>query len=210
MNLANKLTISRVLAIPFLVFFLSVKEDNASPMIVAISYWLATITIVFATITDYYDGKIARKLGLESSFGKLMDPLADKLIVMAGFIACMSITRPHTSTPLISGWFVIIILAREFFVTGLRQIALEKGIVMGADRLGKHKTGWQLGLLISVCSLLAIRHTTCLFDVPPSFLQLYDILFIWILNINLTVVFILTIWSGISYFYTNRNLIHVD
>lgn len=128
MNLANKLTISRVLAIPFLVFFLSVKEDSASPMLVAISYWLATITIVFATITDYYDGKIARKLGLESSFGKLMDPLADKLIVMAGFIACMSITRPHTSTPLISGWFVIIILAREFLLQVFVRLPWKKGL----------------------------------------------------------------------------------
>ena len=210
MNLPNKLTLTRVIAIPFFLLFISASEETLGLKWTAASFCLATLTVIFAAITDYYDGKIARAMGIVSSFGKLMDPLADKLIVMAGFVGFMTISRPDNSGFILPAWYVIIILAREFFVTGLRQIALEQGIVVSADRLGKHKTGWQLGLLIGVCALLTIRYTLKIFEISQQHLAWFDAVFYWTLNFTIIVVFVLTVWSGIAYFYNNRNLIKID
>ena len=172
--------------------------------------WLGAASIIFATITDYYDGKIARRLGVVSSFGKLMDPLADKIIVMAGYVVLVEIKYPGTTGPLIPSWIVVIILAREFFVTGLRQIALERNTVIEADRLGKHKTGWQLGLLIGITSLLALRATLMPFAFFQKIALYYDIAFQCALFVTLCIVLTLTICSGFSYFYKNRHLININ
>ncbi|MDD4280010.1 MAG: CDP-diacylglycerol--glycerol-3-phosphate 3-phosphatidyltransferase [Candidatus Sumerlaeales bacterium] len=208
MNLANKLTLSRIVAIPFFVGFLTCGVNPQTPVWGQIlCLWLGAITIIFATVTDYYDGKIARQRGLVSSFGKLMDPLADKILVMSGYVLLIEISYPGTMTALAPAWAVILILAREFFVTGLRQIALEKGVVISADRLGKHKTGWQLGLLIGVAVLLAFRATISVFSCVRPFLPVYDEITLFAFYLVLVIVLVLTLLSGYFYFRNNWALI---
>jgi len=136
-----------------------------------------------------------------------MDPLADKILVMSGYVLLIEISYPGTMTALAPAWAVILILAREFFVTGLRQIALEKGVVISADRLGKHKTGWQLGLLIGVAVLLAFRATISVFQCVRSFLPVYDEITLFAFYLVLVIVLVLTLLSGYFYFRNNWALI---
>jgi CDP-diacylglycerol--glycerol-3-phosphate 3-phosphatidyltransferase len=102
-----------------------------------------------ATITDYFDGSIARRRNLVTDFGKLMDPVADKVLMAAAFICLI----PEKAIPT---WAVIVIISREFLITGLRLLAANKGVVLPADRMGKHKTAWQMVTVIYFLLLLAL------------------------------------------------------
>lgn len=114
MNLANKLTTFRVLCIPIFVVFMLIES-------ISYNYYLAAIVFIVASITDLFDGKIARKYHLVTNFGKFMDPLADKMLVSAALI-CL--------TPkMIPSWVVIIIISRELFISGFRMLAADQGIV---------------------------------------------------------------------------------
>lgn len=126
MNLPNKLTVARVIAVPFFVFFYMKNMAVVS-----------LIIFVLASITDMFDGKIARKYNLITNFGKIMDPLADKVLVYAAF--CLFVADGK-----IPGWTLIIILAREFLVAGVRAVAASQGIVIAADMAGKIKTVLQM------------------------------------------------------------------
>src|SRR5687768_1147986 len=143
MNLSNKLTLSRVLVIPFFVVCVLAGNFVTDPSIVAFSRWLAMILFVGAAITDYYDGMLARKLNIETNFGRLFDPLADKLLTMSAFVAFVELRVPP-DRPVLPAWAIILILGREYLVTGLRSIALSQGRLIHADTWGKHKTVWQL------------------------------------------------------------------
>ena len=117
MNLANKLTTFRVLCIPIFVVFMLIES-------ISYNYYLAAIVFIVASITDLFDGKIARKYHLVTNFGKFMDPLADKMLVSAALI-CL--------TPkMIPSWVVIIIISRELFISGFRMLAADQGIVLAA------------------------------------------------------------------------------
>lgn len=107
-----------------------------------IGHWIALVSFVIASVSDFVDGWLARKLGLVTPMGKLMDPLADKVLVSAAFVYLS--TRGMAPV-----WVTVVIIAREFMVTGLRQLAVEAGQVMAADRLGKWKTGFQLTFCIT-------------------------------------------------------------
>ena len=128
MNLPNKLTFLRVLVIPFFVLFMKI-----SPMTGPWARWVALIIFVAASLTDLFDGKIARKYNLVTDFGKFMDPLADKLLVCSALILFVDLGRIYS-------WIVIIIIAREFIISGFRLIAAEKGKVIAAGIWGKIKT----------------------------------------------------------------------
>jgi CDP-diacylglycerol--glycerol-3-phosphate 3-phosphatidyltransferase len=128
-NLPNLLTFGRVLAIPFLVWLL----DAPSPVR---GFW-ACIVFTAAAITDMLDGYLARKLGVVSVLGKFLDPLADKLIVMAALVWMVPMGR-------IPAWVVVLLLAREISVTGLRSVAASEGVVIGAGQEGKTKTALQM------------------------------------------------------------------
>ena len=134
MNLPNKLTILRILLIPFFVFFMLTDY-------VPYSKWIALVIFIVASLTDLADGKIARKHNLVTNFGKFMDPLADKLLVTSAFICLVAIHRIPT-------WIVIIIIAREFVITGFRTLAVENGIVIAASYWGKFKTTFQMFAII--------------------------------------------------------------
>ena len=137
MNLPNKLTVVRVLMIPFFVWFMLPSLGGE----MAASKWIALAIFCIASLTDLLDGKIARKYNLVTNFGKFMDPLADKLLVCAAMICLMDLDR-------LPSWIVIIIISREFIISGFRLIAAENGVVIAANYWGKFKTVSQMALII--------------------------------------------------------------
>ena len=139
MNLPNKLTLMRVVMIPLLVLFMLV------PMGFDAQKWIALGIFILASLTDLADGKIARKYNLITNFGKFMDPLADKLLVCSALICLIELHK-------IPAWIVLIIIAREFIVSGFRLVAADQGIVIAASMWGKVKTTVQMVL---ICLMIA-------------------------------------------------------
>ena len=135
MNLPNKLTILRmIMIVPFVVFMLV-------PIGGAAGKWIALALFVIASLTDLPDGKIARKYNLVTTFGKFMDPLADKLLVCSAMICLVELGR-------IPAWIVIVIISREFIISGFRLVASDKGVVIAASWWGKFKTTFQMIMII--------------------------------------------------------------
>ena len=180
MNLPNRLTILRTLMIPVFLFFL--LTDYAGNC----SKWIAVIEFILASLTDFLDGHIARKYNLVTNFGKFMDPLADKLLVSSAMIALVGMHR-------LSSIVAIIIIAREFIISGFRLIAAENGIVIAANYWGKFKTASQMVMII-----LLILH----FDNIAAFVILEQI-FIWI-SLALTII------SLITYIWQNRSVLSMQ
>ena len=134
MNLPNKLTVFRVILIPFFLVALMVPS-------IPYGKWIAVGIFIVASLTDLFDGKIARKYNLVTDFGKFMDPLADKLLVCSAMIALIELDR-------IPAWIVIVIIAREFIISGFRLVAADNGIVIAASYWGKFKTTFQMLMVI--------------------------------------------------------------
>src|ERR1700687_2254744 len=146
MNLPNRITVARILLIPVIMVFLQVKTFpviHLGDFTITYNQILATLVFIIAASTDGLDGYIARKRKLVTNLGKLLDPLADKLLVTAVLVYLVELGK-------IDAWIVIVIIGREFAVTGLRQIALLEGIVMAASKLGKWKTGIQITAIIAL------------------------------------------------------------
>lgn len=148
MNLPNKLTLFRVFLIPFFLIFLLMDFAGEA------SKYIALAIFAVASFTDFLDGKIARKRNLITNFGKFMDPIADKLLVSSAFIAFVQL---H----LLPAWIVIILIAREFIISGFRLVASDTGIVLAASWWGKFKTAFQM----IMCILLIINIDNCVMDV---------------------------------------------
>ena len=142
MNLPNKLTILRmIMIVPFVVFMLV-------PIGGAVGKWIALALFVIASLTDLLDGKIARKYNLVTTFGKFMDPLADKLLVCSALICLVELGR-------IPAWIVIIIISREFIISGFRLVASDKGVVIAASWWGKFKTTFQMVMIVLMIADIA-------------------------------------------------------
>lgn len=142
MNWANRLTLSRlVLTIAFVVTL------NSDWMYARTT---ALLLFIVAGVTDYFDGEIARRYGTITNFGKLMDPLVDKIMIAAAFISLV----PLKAVP---AWAAIVVVARDFLITGLRLLASSNGQVLPAEQLGKHKTSWQITTVLFFLVLLATR-----------------------------------------------------
>ena len=143
MNLPNRLTLARVLLIPVFVILMLLYEKHPY-----VNYAAAAV-FIGASLTDLFDGKIARKYNLVTNFGKFMDPLADKLLVCSTLVCAVALGRAPA-------WAVIIIIAREFAISGFRLIAVERGVVIAAGKSGKIKTTlqniWCMGMLIPVAT----------------------------------------------------------
>ena len=172
MNLPNKLTIFRVILIPFFVVFLLLDPSNQTYR------YIADAIFIIASLTDMLDGKIARKYNLVTNFGKFMDPLADKLLVCSALIALVDLGK-------LEGWIVIVIIAREFIISGFRLVASDNGVVIAASYWGKFKTTFQMIMII----LLVL-------DLPFKYMNI----------INMAVVYIalaLTVISLIDYIAKN-------
>ena len=188
MNLANKLTLLRVILIPFFIvcFYipnLVVNTISVNNYLIPYANLLGLVIFLLAAITDFIDGYIARKYNMITDFGKFMDPLADKLLVTAALLILLE-------NGLIAGWVVFIILAREFIVTGFRTIAASKGVVIAAGWLGKIKTVVQF---IMISTLLLLNYPFELFNWPVD--QIF---------VELAVV--LTVASGVEYIYKNLHI----
>lgn len=177
MNLANKITIARVIMIPvFLIFLMT------GLLSYPINRYVAAAIFVIASLTDFLDGYIARSRNLVTNFGKFLDPLADKLLVAAALIALVELKD-------IPSWAVIIIISREFIITGFRLIAVEAGIVIAAGWWGKVKTATQMIMVIFV-----------LLNIPGTWAEIISSALI-ILSVFFTVV------SGAEYLYKNRGVL---
>lgn len=168
MNLPNKLTIFRmILILPFVVLLLGGYD------------YIALAIFVIASLTDLLDGKIARKYNLITNFGKFMDPLADKLLVCSALVCLVAVDR-------IPAWMVIVIIAREFIISGFRLVASDNGVVIAASYWGKFKTTFQI---IMICLMIA----------DLAALQLLTTIVTW-------VAVILTIVSLVDYLVKNKEV----
>ena len=176
MNLPNKLSLFRVVIIPvFVLFYYLIPVDN-------LFYYLLAPLFVIASLTDFLDGYIARKQNLVTVFGKFIDPLADKLLVMAALIVLNALGQ-------VPYWVTVVILSREFIVTGIRLVAVGDGKVIAASKLGKYKTA---STMVGIILMLLIPYWALLGDIG-----------IWVVYIGT----ILTIVSGVDYFLKNKHII---
>ncbi len=173
MNLPNKLTIFRVILIPFFVAVLLLYPDNSTMRLVADGIFIV------ASLTDMLDGKIARKYNLVTNFGKFMDPLADKLLVCPAMICLVALNQ-------IPAWIVIIIIAREFIISGFRLVAADNNVVIAANYWGKFKTVFQMLMIIVMVANFAF-----------PFWNILGIVLMWI-------ALALTVISLVVYIYDNR------
>jgi len=169
MNLPNKITVSRILMVPIFIWVILSGIQN--------SRLIAAVIFIIASVTDFIDGYLARKYELITDFGKLMDPMADKILVASALIALVQIGR-------ISVWPVVIILAREFLITSFRSLAASKGLVIAASIWGKIKTNTQI---FAIISLMLTNN--------------------WFADIMLWVSVIATILSAVDYIRKNKKVI---
>lgn len=175
MNLPNKLTILRVIMIPFFLVALLVEGIPAGK-------WIALAIFIIASFTDMLDGKIARKYNLITNFGKFMDPLADKLLVSAALIALIPLGK-------IPAWVVIVIISREFIISGFRLIASDNGVVIAASYWGKIKTVTQMVMIVLLIA-----------DFSNSVMNVLETVFIYL-------ALVLTVISLVDYLIKNKNVL---
>ncbi len=178
LNLPNILTMMRIAAIPLLAALLTSPSRTAC-------FWAAALFSV-ASITDWLDGYLARRMGIVTIFGKFLDPIADKLIVMAALIMILPFNR-------VPAWMVLVILGREIIITGLRGIASTEGIVIQASDLGKYKTIFQI---VAIIALVLHYNYNWFFGISHELLTVnmhnVGMFFFWIATV-------LTVWSGVDY-----------
>lgn len=184
MNVPNKITISRILLIPIIILLLSFPfnwgEWQMGEATLPISHFVAAMIFIFASVTDWVDGYYARKYNLVTNLGKFLDPLADKLLISAALISLVELD-------LAAAWLVILIISREFAVTGLRLVAAGEGIVLAASQMGKLKTWIQI---IAASALLLHNFPFAYIGFPFAQLSLYAAM-------------IITVISGVEYFMKN-------
>jgi CDP-diacylglycerol--glycerol-3-phosphate 3-phosphatidyltransferase len=205
MNIPNILTVSR------LVVALLVMLGMALPIPFSTSFAFALF--VLASITDALDGYLARHRYGITTFGKLMDPLADKVLVCAALIGFVGIRLPfEPAYSLIPAWVVVVIIAREFAVTGLRLLAANEHRIISAGNWGKLKTVGQMVAIIATFVLLVIREDILPFfpQIPESILRLYDSAFLWTSWALSAIVVLLTLISGWKYFADHLDLLTAD
>ena len=173
MNTPNKLTVARMIMVPFFVLFILTGWGGEA------NRYICLVIFAAASITDWFDGKLARKYNLVTNFGKFMDPLADKLLVCSALICMIELDR-------LPACMVIVVIAREFIISGFRLIAAENGVVIAANYWGKFKTASQMVMII-----LLILNFGGIFEILTN-------IFIW-LSLALTVISLITyIWQNKS------------
>ena len=192
MNLANKLTMIRIFLVPVFLVFITVKDIPYGSII-------ATVIFIIASLTDQLDGYIARSRNQITNFGKFMDPLADKLLVTAALVSLVELK-------LVPGWAVVVILAREFAVSGLRTLAASDGIVIAASWWGKIKTVTQMIAIIILLLKVNINTSANAISLVNnnSFLSGF---FTYVPETIMFIAVLITIISGIDYFVKNRHVI---
>ena len=190
MNLPNKLTITRIILTFVFIYFIS--KDGLSFVVAA------TLLFILACLTDFADGYIAKKYHLVSDFGKLMDPIADKFLILAAFLAFVRMQ-------VVENWMVILILGREIIVTSLRIFALTKTKVLAAERAGKHKTVSQMVAIFAILGFIIFKESLYSRSQWSESIEIW-----WKCGIDMLMLITvgLTLISGLSYIWNNRKLIH--
>jgi CDP-diacylglycerol--glycerol-3-phosphate 3-phosphatidyltransferase len=201
LNLPNQLTLLRMILIPVFVVFFYVNFQG--------HYFVSLAVFIIASLTDFFDGKIARKYNLVTNLGKFLDPIADKVLVATAFIVML--TQPLFFTANLGSWALIVagcgvavILARELIVSGFRMVAAGAGLVIAADKIGKYKTFTQdvsIGILLFAAGLYQVASSQALADAA---------LIIWDIGLAFfAVAVVLTIISGVHYLVKNRQVLSV-
>ena len=201
MNLPNLLTMSRLVLIAGLMIVLNLGFPYA--------HTIALTLFVIAGVTDFLDGYLARTRNQVTAFGRLMDPLTDKVMVCAAFVSFVEIqvqVEGKGLSPLMPAWIVVIIIAREFLVTGLRLLAANRGNVISAGKWGKHKTVWQIVAIVILLLGVAVREDL-LRHAGAKLLKDYDFCFYYISRGVAMAVGLITVGSGLMYFVQHRELI---
>ncbi|WP_028595512.1 CDP-diacylglycerol--glycerol-3-phosphate 3-phosphatidyltransferase [Paenibacillus assamensis] len=192
MNLANKITLARIFLVPIMMFFLLVNVDYFPPIrinefYITYNQIIAALIFIIAASTDGLDGYIARKRKMVTNLGKLLDPLADKLLVAAVLISLVEMGK-------CDAWIAVVIISREFAVTGLRQVALLEGSVVAASKWGKWKTAIQITAIIAML----------LNNFPFAFIGFpFDVIATWAAAL-------ITVYSGIDYFVKNKKVLRLS
>ncbi len=179
MNLPNKLTLARIILVPFLVLFLLTGIGGEA------NRYICILIFVTASLTDWFDGYLARKKNLITNFGKFMDPLADKLLVCSALICMIELKR-------LPAWIVLIIIAREFIISGFRLVAAENGIVIAANMWGKYKTATQMIMIILL-----------ILDSDIQALQVVTQILVWV-SLALTII------SLVTYIVQNKKVLSMQ
>lgn len=185
MNLPNKLTIARIIATP--IFMLTMLLDFPG------HFFVALVIFILASLTDLLDGKIARKRGLVTDFGKFLDPLADKMLTTAAYLGLIAANACPGIT-----WIVFIVLFREFMITSLRLVAVQNGTVIAANMWGKAKTVCQMSAIIVTLFIAAL---VTVFNLPALVLNIFMI----IITLLLWASAVLTVISGVVYMVQNKS-----
>jgi CDP-diacylglycerol--glycerol-3-phosphate 3-phosphatidyltransferase len=187
-NLANRITLARIFLVPVLMFFLLVRYEfgyfSLGSIHMTYNELIAALVFILAASTDGLDGYIARKRKIVTNLGKFLDPLADKLLISAALISLVEMHR-------LEAWIAIVIISREFAVTGLRLVAAAEGQVIAASALGKLKTWVQI---VAITAVMIRNFPFAFFGIP------FDDVAIWAMVV-------ITIYSGYDYFAKNRNVI---
>jgi len=189
MNIANRLTMLRILLTFVFMFFLFCHGLWAKALSLAI--------FIFAALSDFFDGMIAHKKNMVTDFGRLMDPIADKILILAAFAVFVQMQ-------LIEAWMFVIIVSREILITSLRLFALNKGKVLSATRVGKHKTLSQMLVIFSILGFIVLREVELTyFTWDPNGEKLFrqGIYILMLVTVGLT------LYSGLSYLWENRKII---
>ncbi|MDD5252316.1 MAG: CDP-diacylglycerol--glycerol-3-phosphate 3-phosphatidyltransferase [Candidatus Omnitrophica bacterium] len=189
MNLANRLTMSRILLTFVFMFFLFCNGLWAKA--------ISLVVFILAALSDYFDGMIAQRRNMITDFGRLMDPIADKILVLAAFAAFVQLQ-------LIEAWMFVIIIAREIMITSLRLFALNKGKVLSAARAGKHKTVVQMAVIFTILGFILLKEIVLKYSTwNPAWEKMFrqGIFFLMLLTVGLT------LYSGLSYLWENRKII---
>ena len=193
MNLANKLTMLRIFLVPLFLLFIAVRN-------IPYGTFIATFIFIIASLTDQLDGYIARSRNQVTNFGKFMDPLADKLLVTAALISLVELQ-------VVPAWATVIIIAREFAVSGLRTIAASEGRVIAASMWGKVKTVTQIAAIIALLIQVNVGASTYLISLVEKS-EILKQVFNYVPKLLLLLAVIMTLISGYDYFKKNINIIN--
>ncbi len=189
MNIANRLTILRIILTFVFMFFLFVH-----------GFWakiVALLIFLFACLSDFLDGRIAQKKNMVTDFGKLMDPIADKILVLAAFAAFVQMQ-------LVEAWMYVIIIAREILITSLRLFALNKGRVLSASKAGKQKTASQMTVIFLILGFVVLKEAMLAF---ATWNPIWEKFFRQGIYFLMVIIVGLTLYSGLSYLWDNRRII---
>jgi len=189
MNLANRLTMLRILLTFVFMFFLFCQGLWAKAA--------SLVVFMLAALSDFFDGMIAQRRNMVTDFGRLMDPIADKILVLAAFAAFVQMQ-------LIDAWMFVIIVSREILITSLRLFALNKGKVLSAARAGKHKTVSQMAVIFAILGFILLKEIVLKYSTwNPAWERIFRQGIFWLMVVTLG----LTLYSGLSYLWENRKII---